>query len=128
MAGIDPGTPVTVRDRVLGIEGEPPTMLALSHFPKFVTDAAPALADPSRGGMPELLRDAWGDLQHRRDHLPDAHTRGTGSSGPGPWNPGPGDPGGTYDSQRRPLHFIRVNAPSGRSEFAYVYGTVPADS
>jgi DNA-binding GntR family transcriptional regulator len=36
--------------------------------------------------------------------------------------------GGTYDRQRRPLHFIRVVAPSGRSEFAYVYGTVPADS
>ena len=26
-----------------------------------MTDAAPALADPSRGGMPELLRDAFGE-------------------------------------------------------------------
>ena len=76
MAEIDPGTPVTVRDRVLGIEGEPPTMLALSHFPKFVTDAAPALADPSVGAC-ELLRDAFEET-YNTDVItcPDAHTRG----------------------------------------------------
>jgi GntR family transcriptional regulator len=125
--GIEPGTPVTVRDRVLGTEGEPPTMLALSHFPAWVIDAAPALADPSRGGMPEILREAFGETYstdvitcrmpsvEERDHL----------------DLDPGTPvlvilGGTYDGQRRPLHFIQVVAPSGRSEFAYVYGTVPA--
>jgi GntR family transcriptional regulator len=127
--GVDPGTPVTVRDRVLGIEGEPPTMLALSHFPKFVIDAAPALADPSRGGMPELLREAFGetystDVITCRMPTPEERDR---------LDLDPGTPvlvilGGTYDRQRRPLHFIRVVAPSGRSEFAYVYGTVPADS
>ena len=127
--GIDPGTPVTVRDRVLGIEGEPPTMLALSHFPRFVIDAAPALADPSRGGMPELLREAFGetystDVITCRMPSPEERDR---------LDLDPGTPvlvilGGTYDSQRRPLHFIRVVAPSGRSEFAYVYGTVPADT
>jgi hypothetical protein len=59
--GIDPGTVVTVRERVLGTEGQPPVMLATFHFPGFVTDKAPALADPTRGGMPELLRGAFGD-------------------------------------------------------------------
>ena len=33
-------------------------MLAMSYFPKMVTDKAPGLADPNRGGMPELLRAA----------------------------------------------------------------------
>jgi GntR family transcriptional regulator len=126
---IDPGTPITIRDRVLGTKGEPPTMLAASHFPKWVTDAAPALADPSRGGMPEILREAFGetystDVITCRMPAPDERDR---------LDLDPGMPvlvilGGTYDSQRRPLHFIRVVAPSGRSEFAYVYGTVPADS
>jgi hypothetical protein len=36
--------------------------------------------------------------------------------------------GGTYDSERRPLHFIEVVAAGGRVEFAYVYGTVLGDS
>jgi DNA-binding GntR family transcriptional regulator len=52
---------ITVRDRVLGTEGEPPVMLATSHFPKMVTDKAPELANPNRGGMPELLREAFGE-------------------------------------------------------------------
>jgi GntR family transcriptional regulator len=127
--GIDPGTVVTVRDRVLGTEGEPPAMLATSYFPKAVTDKAPDLADPSRGGMPELLRDAFGDtyshdvittrmptpLEHQRLDLP------------------PGTPvliikGGTYDQDNQPLHFIEVVAAGGRIEFAYVYGTVPREA
>jgi GntR family transcriptional regulator len=126
---IEPGTPVTIRDRVLGIEGEPPTMLAASHFPKWVTDKAPALTDPSRGGMPEILRDAFGDTYSHdvltcRMPTPDERDR---------LDLDPGTPvlvihGGTYDRERRPLHYIRVVAPSGRSEFSYVYGTVPADA
>jgi GntR family transcriptional regulator len=125
--GIEPGTVVTIRDRVLGTEGEPPVMLATSYFPKMVTDKAPGLADPNRGGMPELLREAFGEtyshdvittrmprpLELRRLDLP------------------PGTPvlvinGGTYDQDNRPLHFIEVIAAGGRIEFAYVYGEVPA--
>lgn len=34
--------------------------------------------------------------------------------------------GGTYDAERRPLHFIEVIAGGGRVEFAYLYGAVPA--
>jgi GntR family transcriptional regulator len=127
--GIEPGTPVTVRDRVLGTEGEPPTMLALSHFPAWVIDAAPALADPSRGGMPEILREAFGET-YSADvitcRMPSVEERDRLDLDPG--TPVLVILGGTYDGQRRPLHFIRVVAPSGRSEFAYVYGTVPADS
>jgi DNA-binding GntR family transcriptional regulator len=36
-------------------------MLATSHFPKVVTDKAPELADPNRGVLPELLREAFGE-------------------------------------------------------------------
>jgi GntR family transcriptional regulator len=126
---VEPGTPVTIRDRVLGTEGEPPTMLALSHFPAWVIDAAPALADPSRGGMPEILREAFGDT-YSTDvitcRMPSVEERDRLDLDPG--TPVLVILGGTYDGQRRPLHFIRVIAPSGRSEFAYVYGTVPADA
>jgi GntR family transcriptional regulator len=125
--GIEPGAPVTIRDRVLGTEGEPPTMLALSHFPAWVIDATPALADPSRGGMPEILREAFGET-YSADvitcRMPSAQERDRLDLDPG--TPVLVILGATYDSQRRPLHFIRVVAPSGRSEFAYVYGTVPA--
>jgi GntR family transcriptional regulator len=124
--GVEPGTVVTVRDRLLGTEGEPPVMLALSHFPAWVIDKAPALADPNQGGMPEHLRATFGptysedvltvrmpsrDEQQRLD-LP------------------PGTPvqvihGGTYDQGSRPLHYIYVVGAGGRIEFAYRYGTVP---
>jgi len=127
--GIDPGTVVTVRDRVLGTEGEPPAMLATSYFPKAVTDKAPDLADPSRGGMPELLRDAFGDTYSHavittRMPTPSEQQR---------LDLQPGTPvlvikGGTYDQDNRPLHFIEVIAAGGRIEFAYLYGTMPVPS
>ena len=126
--GIDPGVVVTVRERVLGTEGQPPVMLATSYFPTWVTDKAPALADPSRGGMPELLREAFGETystdvltvrmptpaEAQRLDLP----RGL---------PVQIIHGGTYDQEHRPLHFIEVVAGGGRIEFAYVYGTMPSD-
>jgi GntR family transcriptional regulator len=127
--GIDPGTVVTVRDRVLGTEGEPPVMLAISHFPKMVTDKAPDLANPSRGGMPELLREAFGetyshDVVTTRMPTPSEQQR---------LDLQPGTPvlvikGGTYDQENQPLHFIEVIAAGGRIEFAYLYGTMPVPS
>jgi GntR family transcriptional regulator len=127
--GIDPGAVVTVRGRVLGTQGQPPVMLATSHFPTFVTDKAPALADPNRGGMPELLREAFGEtystdvLTVRMPTAAEAHRldlpRGV---------PVQVIHGGTYDHEHRPLHFIEVVAAGGRIEFAYVYGTVPGDA
>jgi GntR family transcriptional regulator len=125
--GVEPGTLVTVRDRLLGTEGEPPVMLAVSHFPAWVVDQAPDLADPHRGGMPELLREAFGETyssdvltvrmptttEQQRLDLPRSV-------------PIQVIHGGTYDGERRPLHFIEVVAAAGRVEFAYVYGAVPA--
>jgi GntR family transcriptional regulator len=124
--GIEAGTPVTIRDRLLATEGEPPVMIAVSHFPKFVTDAAPALADPTRGGMPELLRSSFGEtysvdvLDARMPTAAEAARlelpRGL---------PVLVIRGGTYDAEHRPLHVIEVVAAAGRVEFAYVYGSRP---
>jgi GntR family transcriptional regulator len=127
--GIDLGTPVTVRDRLLGTEEHGPVMLAASHFPGWVVEQAPALTDPTVGGMPEHLRQAFGDTYSHdvltvRMPAPTERQR---------LDLDPGTPvqvihGGTYDQQNRPLHFIEVVAAGGRIEFAYLYGTVPADT
>jgi len=95
-------------------------MVATSHFPRWVIDKAPALADPNRGGMPELLREAFGDTYSQdvltvRMPTPDEQQR---------LDLPPGTPvqvikGGTYDQDNRPLHFIEVVAAGGRIEFAY---------
>jgi GntR family transcriptional regulator len=125
--GIEPETPVTVRDRLLGTEGEPPVMVATSHFPGWVVERAPALADPSRGGMPELLREGFGEtysvdvLDARMPTTTEAARLELSRGLPVLviW-------GGTYDADHRPLHAIQVVAAAGRVEFAYVYGSVPA--
>jgi GntR family transcriptional regulator len=125
--GIDPGTEVIIRDRDLGTEGEPPVMVATSYFPAWVIDKAPALADPNRGGMPELLREAFGET-YSNDVLT---TRMPTPAEQARLDLPPGTPvlvikGGTYDGEHRPLHFIEVVAAGGRIEFAYRYGIVPA--
>jgi GntR family transcriptional regulator len=126
--GIEPGTPVTVRDRLLGTEEHGPVMLATSYFPLWVVEQAPALADPKRGGMPEILREGFGetyshDVNTVRMPSPAERQR---------LDLDPGTPvfiihGGTYDQENRPLHFIEVVGAGGRIEFSYLYGTVPAD-
>jgi GntR family transcriptional regulator len=127
--GIDPGTKVLVRTRDLGVEGEPPVMLAPSYFPLWVIDQAPKLADPDIGGMPKWLREAFGptyslDVLTARMPTPAEQQR---------LELAPGTPvlvirGGTYDQEHRPLHYIEVIAAGGRIEFAYRYGDTPADS
>jgi DNA-binding GntR family transcriptional regulator len=119
-------SPVTVRDRLLGTEEHGPVMLATSHFPGWVVEQVPALADPSRGGMPEILREQFGatyshDVLTVRMPTPDERVR---------LNLDPGTPvlvihGGTYEQDNRPLHFIEVVTAGGRIEFSYVYGQVP---
>ena len=125
--GIDTGTVVTIRDRLLGTEGEPPVMLATSYFPKMVTDKAPDLTDPHRGGMPELLRDAFGDTYSHdviTTRMPTPREQQRLDLQPG--TPVLVIKGGTYDQDNRPLHFIEVIAAGGRIEFAYLYGTMPS--
>jgi GntR family transcriptional regulator len=127
--GIEPGAVVIVRDRVLGVQGEPPTMLATSYFPTWVTDKAPNLRDPSIGGLPKWLREAFGqlysdDVLSVRMPTPAEQAR---------LDLPPGTPvllikGGERDSEHRALHFIDVVAAGGRIEFAYRYGQVPTDS
>jgi GntR family transcriptional regulator len=126
--GVEPGAFVTLRDRLLGTEGEPPVMLARSYFPSWVVDKAPDLANPRRGGMPELLREAFGETYSTDVLTARMPTRDEAERLDLP----PGTPvqiihGGTYDAERRPLHFIEVVAAGGRIEFAYVYGAVPPD-
>jgi DNA-binding GntR family transcriptional regulator len=124
--GIDPGTVVTVRDRIMGTEGEPPAMLATSYFPDWVIDKAPNLANPEVSGLPKWLREAFGetystDVLTVRMPTPAEQQR---------LDLPPGTPvqvikGGEFDQDNRPLHFIEVIAAGGRIEFAYVYGTMP---
>jgi GntR family transcriptional regulator len=124
--GIAPGTRIVIRERDLGMEGEAPIMVATSHFPDWVVDQAPNLANPKIGGMPEHLRNAFGET-YSNDVLT---TRMPSPQEAERLQLPPGTPvlvifGGTYDQQHRPLHFIEVIAAGGRIEFAYQYGTVP---
>jgi GntR family transcriptional regulator len=127
--GIEEGTEVTVRDRLMGVEGEPPAMLATSYFPAWVIEGAPDLADPTRGGMPELLRVGFGEtfsedvLTVRMPTLAEQQRLELDKGIPVQMIAG-----ATFDAQRRPLHFIRVVAAGGRIEFAYRYGSVPEQS
>jgi GntR family transcriptional regulator len=126
---IEPGTTVTVRDRIMGTEGEPPTMLATSYFPAWVIERAPNLADPKVSGLPRWLREAFGetystDVLTVRMPTPAEQQRLDVPRGV----PVQVIEGGEFDAERRPLHYIHVVAASGRIEFAYVYGAVPADS
>jgi GntR family transcriptional regulator len=126
---IEPGTIVTVRDRIMGTEGEPPAMLATSYFPQWVIDKAPNLADPNVSGLPRWLREAFGetystDVLNVRMPTPAEQKRLDLPRGV----PVQVIQGGEFDRERRPLHYIEVIAAGGRIEFAYVYGTVPREA
>jgi GntR family transcriptional regulator len=126
--GIEPGTRVYIRDRDLGLEGEPPVMIAVSHFPDWVVEQAPDLKNPKRGGMPELLRAAFGETYSHDVLTVRMPTRQEQARLELP----PGTPvqiikGGTYDQEHRPLHYIEVIAAGGRIEFGYVYGPKPSE-
>jgi GntR family transcriptional regulator len=124
--GIEPGVVVTVRDRLLGTEGEPPVMIATSYFPDWVVKEAPALADPSRGGMPGILREAFGStysedvLTVRMPSLQEQQRLNLPQS-----TPVQIIKGATYDQGSRPLHYIYVVGAGERIEFAYRYGVTP---
>jgi GntR family transcriptional regulator len=127
--GIEPGTEVLVRDRVMHAEGHPPEMLATSYFPLWVVERAPKLADPGVGGMPRWLREAFGTFYSEDVITARMPTQAERERLDLP----PGVPvlvikGGEHDSDsQRPLHYIEVVAAGGRIEFAYRYGTDPGD-
>jgi GntR family transcriptional regulator len=127
--GIEVGTELVIRDRNLGTEGEPPVMVAISHFPLWVAEQAPDLADAGKGGMPEILRKAFGET-YSEDvltvRMPSREEQERLDLPPG--TPVQVIRGGTYDQLRRPLHYIYVVGAGGRIEFAYRYGTVPEDA
>lgn len=126
--GVEPGTEVVIRDRLMGTEGEPPAMWARSYFPLWVTERAPRLVDPRVGGMPEALRQAfgqtWGEdvLTVRMATLEEAERLSLEKGQPVQMIDG-----ATYDAEHRPLHYIRVIAAGGRIEFAYRFGQVPEE-
>jgi len=126
---IEPGTIVTVRDRIMGTKGEPPAMLATSYFPQWVIDKAPNLADPNVSGLPRWLREAFGetystDVLTGRMPTPAEQQKLDLPRGV----PVQVIQGGEFDGEHRPLHYIEVIAAGGRIEFAYVYGKVPSDA
>jgi GntR family transcriptional regulator len=124
--GIELGDTVTVRDRVLGTEEHGPVMLATSFFPWFVAERAPALKDPTRGGMPELLREAFGETYSHdvlTTRMPNPEERQRLELEPG--TPVLVIRGGTYTQESQPIHFIEVIGAGGRIEFSYVYGRRP---
>jgi GntR family transcriptional regulator len=124
--GVDPGTEIVIRARVLRTEGERPAGLATSYFPTWVVDAAPNVADPNVSGLPVWLRDAFGptyseDIIDAR--MPTNEER-TALELPED-SPVLIIRGVTRDQEHRTLHFIdKVSAP-GRLEYTYRYGAVP---
>jgi GntR family transcriptional regulator len=120
------GSDVVIRDRLMRAQGEPPIMLATSYFPTWVVDQAPKLADPNTSGLPNWLREAFGptyseDVISPRMPTPDEQDRLQLPAGV----PVLVIKGGTYDQERRALHFISSVAAGDRIEFGYRYGTVP---
>jgi GntR family transcriptional regulator len=126
---IPPGEEVVIRGRILRVEGQPPTGLAVSYFPVWVVEQAPNLADPNVSGLPKWLRQAFGptysdDLIDARmptpeeielleipDGVPVLVIKGT-----------------TRDHDHRVLHFIDKVTPAGRMAYGVRFGEVPADA
>jgi len=125
--GVEADTQVTVRRRVMRAEGQPPDMLADSYFPAWVTEAAPALADPGQPGQIQKLMDAFGPIWLEdviSSRMPDQRERELLDLPAGV--PVTVINGPTFDQQGRTLTHIVVAAPGDRYEFGYRWGAVPA--
>jgi GntR family transcriptional regulator len=126
--GIDAGTVVLVRDRLLKAEGEPPALISLSWHPDWIADQIPDLADPAKGGMKGMhealgLRLRFEDVYSSRRPTDAERER---------LELRPGDVvtevrGTTYDQDDRPLYAIHHVAAGHRIEFAVAYGDVPGN-
>jgi GntR family transcriptional regulator len=127
--GVEVGTEVVIRARILRTAGDPPTGSAVSYFPAWVVEAAPNLADPNVSGLPEWLREAFGptyseDLVDAR--MPTAEERERLEIPEGV--PVLIIKGTTRDAQHRTLHFIDKVTPAGRMQYGYKFGSIPEDS
>lgn len=127
--GVDPGTQVVVRHRVMGTEAHPLVSLATSYFPEWVVDQAPNLADPNVSGLPKWLREAFGDTYS--DDVIDARMPTAEESAQ--LSIPEGTPviilqGTTRDSQHRVLHYISKVTVAGRLQYHYRFGAVPEDA
>jgi GntR family transcriptional regulator len=127
--GVEAGTEVVVRDRVLRAEGGPPVGLATSYFPVWVVEAAPNLADPDVSGLPKWLREAFGPTYST--DLVDARTITDDEAARLEAEPGSAVlivRGTTRDQGHRVLHFIVDVVPGGRMLHGYKYGAIPPDA
>jgi len=122
--GLAPGTPVLVRDRVMGVEGQPPDQLATSYFPLPVVERAPNLGNPGIGGQLNWLEDAFGPLHHLdviTARMPTQRERELLDLAPG--TPVTILNGTTFDQDNQILTHIVKAIASDRLELAYSYGT-----
>jgi len=127
--GIDAGTVVLVRDRLLKAEGEPPSLISLSWHPDWIAEQIPDLADPAKGGMKGLhealgLRLRFLDVFSSRRPTDAERER---------LELQPGDVvteqrGTTFDQEDRPLYAIHHVAAGHRIEFAVAYGDAPEET
>jgi GntR family transcriptional regulator len=125
--GIEAGTEVTVRDRLLRAEGEPPSMISLSWHPDWAVEQIPDLADPAKGGM-KGMHEALGLRLHFLDVF---SSRRPTDAERGRLELEPGDVvteqrGTTLDQDERPLYAIHHVAAGHRIEFAIAYGDLPS--
>jgi GntR family transcriptional regulator len=127
LLGLEAGTVVTVRDRLLRAEGEPPDMVSISWHPEWLVEQIPDLADPTTGGM-KAMHEALGLRLHFFDWVasrtPTMEERERLDLGPG--DVVTVQRGVTYDQDERPLYAILHIAAGHRVEFSFAYGDAPA--
>lgn len=127
--GIEPGTSVWVRDRVMRVEGQPAELLGTSYFPMWVVEMVPKLKDPNASGMITWLEDAGYAPLHWLDvitcRMPSERERELLDLPPG--TPVMVVNGPTYDRDDRPLTHVVMVVASDRLELAYQYGEALTD-
>jgi GntR family transcriptional regulator len=128
--GTDSDAEVLVRDRVMGVAGQPPLQLATSYIPRDITERAPQLTEESTGsgGMLARLREAGYVLRFEvvaNSRMPTPEeARRMGLE--------PGTPLDTHlrltadQASGRVLDCMLVLSDSSRVEWCYRFGPEPA--
>lgn len=127
--GVDEDAEVLVRDRVMGVRGQPPLQLATSYLPRDVAHQVPALQQESTGpgGMLARLREAGYVLSFEVV----ANSRMPTPEEAGRMGLQPGTPLDTHlrltkAQDGRVLDAMLVVSDSSRVEWAYRFGPEPA--